>query len=252
MIRRTVVILLLAFALALPATAYTIYLKDGSRIIARVEYVIEGDRAIITLENGTQTFLPTVEIDVARTKAANTSNLGSALIFEDGEFVERSTNVAPGPKRETVTDLIARGDATVQSRPRTPSDSTEQLMTAATSLESMQRQPLRDIELSTAVKKAFADRGLEGTAIYQGTDQKRPLVELVAESEASVFHSLELAAEALLAIRESHPDCEVMEILMATSTHERAGEFVLTTAMAEQIQGKEVELAAFYIEHVRF
>ncbi len=251
MIRQTVIILLLAIALALPAAAYTIYLKDGSRIIARDKYVIEGDKAIITLENGTQTFLAAVEIDQARTDEANQSNLGGALIFEDGEFKERST-VAPPPKRETVTDLIARGDATVRSRATTPSAPTAQPVTMTTSIESVQRQPMRDIELATAVKKAFADGGLEGAAIYQGTEQERPLVELVAESEASVFHGLELAAEALLAVRESHPGCEVLELLLKTSNHERAGEFALTAEMAELIQGKTVELPAFYIEHVRF
>jgi len=252
MIRKTLVILLLAFALALPAAAYTIYLRDGSRIIARDKYVVEGEKAIIMLENGTRTFLAAEEIDVARTEQANLSNLGSALIFEDGKFVERSSNQAPAPKRETVTDLIARGDATVQNRERAANDPTAAPTPTATSIESVQRLPMRDIELATAVKQAFTDGGLEGAAIYQGTEQERPLVEMVAESEASVFHGLELAADVLLAVREAHPHFEVLELLLTTSNRERAGEFALTAEMAEQIQDKKVETAAFFIEHVRF
>lgn len=252
MTNKTVVILLLAFALALPAAAYTIYLKDGSRIIARHKYVVEGERAIITLENGTQTFLAAAEIDVKRSDGANASNLGSALIFEDGEFKERTGDEAPTPKRETVTDLIARGDATVQSGARTSADSSAATAPTTTNMESIKREPMRDIDLATAVKLAFSDRGLEDAAVYQGTEQDRPLIELVAESEASVFHGLELAAEALLVVREGHPGCEVLELLITTSNHERAGEFALTAEMAEQIKGKEVELAAFFVEHVRF
>ena len=249
MIRRTAVAVLLALVTAVPSMAYTIYLKDGSRIIAREKYVIDGERAIITLENGTQTFLAADEIDVARTDSANTSNLGDALIFEDGEFVQRGTKETP--KRETLSDLIERGGATVQGPTRSRGE-TAPLPVGATNIESAQRLPMRDIELAAAMKQALNDSGLTSAVVYQGTEQGRPLVEVVAESEASVFNGLELVSKALLAVRETHPACDVLELLLTTSEHERAGEFELTAAMAQQIEGKQVELPAFYIEHVRF
>ena len=253
MIRRRAIALLLAAFVALPASAYTIYLKDGSRIIARDKYVVEGDKAIITLENGTQTFLAAAEIDEERTAAANKANLGSALIFEDGEFVERTKPADPTPKRTTVSDLIARGDASVQAPERSAAEeATAAPARTATSIEAMQRLPMRDIELAASVKQAFVDRGIERAAIFQGTEQERPLVQIVAESEATVFNSLEQAAEVLLAVRDAHPDVEVMEIYLETSERERAGEFELTAAMAEAIQSEAIELPAFFIQHVRF
>ncbi len=54
-----------------PLSAYTIVLRDGSTVQARGEYRVEGERAIITLQNGTETFLSLSEIDVERTAAAN-------------------------------------------------------------------------------------------------------------------------------------------------------------------------------------
>ncbi|HMB52750.1 MAG TPA: hypothetical protein VKU40_05500, partial [Thermoanaerobaculia bacterium] len=61
---------------ALPAAAYTIYLKDGSRMIARDKYEIKGDQAVFVLQSGTRTTIDLDEIDVARTEKANESNLG--------------------------------------------------------------------------------------------------------------------------------------------------------------------------------
>lgn len=54
-----------------PLSAYTIVLRDGSTVQAQSPYRVEGERAVITLQNGTQTFLSLSEIDVERTAAAN-------------------------------------------------------------------------------------------------------------------------------------------------------------------------------------
>ena len=112
--RKILTLMLLACWLAPPASAYTIYLKDGSRILARDKYGVDGDRAIITLENGTETFLAFAEIDVERTEEANQGNLGNALVFEDGRFVERTETGPATIARDTVADLIDRGEATVR------------------------------------------------------------------------------------------------------------------------------------------
>ena len=56
---------LLLIVLAAPLSAYTIYLKDGTRIVAKQKYRVDEDgKAIITLQNGTQTFIKSSEIDV--------------------------------------------------------------------------------------------------------------------------------------------------------------------------------------------
>jgi len=63
------------------ASSYTVVLKDGSTIIAKEKYRIEGSRAIITLLNGTQTFVRADQIDIAKTDAANRGSYGSAVVI---------------------------------------------------------------------------------------------------------------------------------------------------------------------------
>ncbi len=252
--RKTALVALLALWLAAPVAAYTIYLKDGARILARSEYTVEGDKAIIILESGTQTFLALDEIDVERTMEANKGGAGGALIFEDGKFVEKTAPSAPAPERDTVADLIARGDATMRGTTRsTPAPEIDRTRASAPSAEPAQRQPLRNIELASALKAAFANRGVERVPIYQGTESQRPLVEMTADSEASVFHNLEVAADVFLEIREAQPEAfDVLELLLTTGDQERAGEFALTAEMAESLSAKQVELSAFFVQHVRF
>ena len=252
---KPLVLLLLIACMAAPVAAYNIYLKDGSRIVAREKYAVEGDKAIITLENGTRTFLPLAEIDVARTDQANQSSIGNALIFDDGKFVERSEADTPEvEERETLGDLIARGEATMRGTTREDAAGEPSAFPVrAPAGEEFRRRPIRDLELAATLKSAFGQRGLEGAAIYEGTDPSMPLVELVAESEASVFRGLEVAADVLLEVREVHPEsCAGLELRMLTANHQRAGEFALTGEMAESISSKAVELPTFFVRNVRF
>jgi hypothetical protein len=251
--RRPLLLLLAAAWLAAPAAAYTIYLKDGSRIMAKGKYTVDGDKAIIRLESGTQTFLPFSEIDVERTDAANQTDLGGALVFDDGKFVDRSevkVEVDEGPS--TLGDLIDSGEATMRGSDETGERPATTLLPGVRNPEGLAREPLRDIELGAALKSAFTERGVAGASTFQGSGA-RPLVELQADSEASVFRNLEIAADVLLAIQEQHPgELEVLEVLMLTSGKQRAGEFALTTAMAQAIASDSVELSSFFVRHVRF
>lgn len=255
MLARRALVVLLAVAIAAPAAAYTIYLKDGSRIVAREKYTVDGDRAIITLESGTQTFLAFAEIDVPRTDAANETNLGGALVFDDGKFVDRSeVEIETDDSPSTLGDLIDRGTATMRGpdRPEPAAEESSTIPGLREPTADVKLQPLRDIELSAALKAAFTERGVAGASTFQGSGS-RPLVELPADSEASVFRNLEVAADVLLAMQEQHPgELEVLEVLMLTSNKQRAGEFALTPAMAQSIASKSVELSTFFVRNVRF
>ena len=125
--------------------------------------------------------------------------------------------------------------------------------TATTNVEQMARQPMGNTELATALEEAFDERGLQGVSIFQGTEQGRPMVEITADSEASVFRGLEVAADVLLAVLDQHAnEFDSMELVMTTAGRERAGEFALTTEMAESIRSQEIEITAAFIQYVRF
>jgi hypothetical protein len=89
--------------------------------------------------------------------------------------------------------------------------------------------------------------------LYQGTQASRPFAEISTNSEASVFRALKIAAEALLAVQQDHPDkVSALELLLATPERERAGQFVLTRDLARDLVGDHVEVAHFFVEHVQF
>ena len=58
-----------------------VVLKGGKTIAAKEKYRIEKGRAIITLPNGTQTFVPADQIDVARTEEMNRAGYGTAVVL---------------------------------------------------------------------------------------------------------------------------------------------------------------------------
>ncbi len=251
---------LAVFALvSAPLAAYTVYLKDGSTIIARGPYRLDGDTAIITLQNGTRSSINASEIDVARTREVNQSDYGSAVVIDDRQLTELPTQPGPPPKKE-LSDIIGSGP-TARSRPQarrpTPADpgSAEPRRTQAGYLDYLtaQRTPFRDLEVSSQLQRTFRAQGVEEVLIYQGTQQGHLLVDVTANSEASIFRSLKVAALALLRIRESSPgQVEALELVLSTSNREPGGQFLMTPALAQSLVTDEVEISRFFIENVRF
>ena len=253
-LRRLALALLMAIV-ALPACAYTIYLKDGTRFIAREKYKIEAGKAIILLQSGTTTSIAATEIDYARTEKANQTNLGTALVLDNGEFTDtptgttqRHTRLSDIARRESMRDRTqARAKSTVAPA-RTP-------VSAADSAKSWNpdRAPYRDLEIAEQIVAVFQARGVETVQILQGTSQDRALLDITSNSEGSIFRGLEAAAAALVEITEAHPDTiAAFEVLMMTAKRDRAGRFVLAPEQAAEIATGQVEPSAFFVQHVRF
>ena len=81
--RKSLFFALAALVLAsAPAFAYVIKLKDGSLIFARTKYTVKGDRAIITLENGTVTAMKLDQIDVDGSEQYNKENFGNVIAID--------------------------------------------------------------------------------------------------------------------------------------------------------------------------
>ena len=251
MLRRNLSIALILLLAAAPVAAYTIYLKDGARLIAREKYTLDGDRALIVLQNGTQTFLAASEIDVPRTDAANRRNYGTAMVLQDGQFTEAAP--PPGTQREeSLTNLAGRSQT--QPRPQ----AVRPVPARPTSgdyldLLSSQRQPFRDFDLAAEIQQVFLAQGVAGMQLAQGTAADRVLLEITTDSEASVFRALEVAADALLHVRtRTSAPVSAFEIVLVTSSRARGGQFLLTPAMASQLADGELEMPAFYVQNVQY
>ena len=249
--------LLVALLPAAPATAYVIYLKDGSKILAEDEYEVRDGRAYITLPNGTETFIDAAQIDVPRTERANRSNYGTAVVVEGDRVTE--TPPPPPPPQRTLGDLIqetesprerptARRDAAARARPA------EADRTAAgyPDLGSVPRKSFGSIDTTAALKDFFRAQGIDTAEIYQGTAADRPLVEVTTSTEAAALRALAVATGALAHLRDGGRGIPAIELYMATPSRDRAGQFVITPEMASDLLSGRVDVTSFYVDHVQF
>lgn len=256
-------VLALAFALfASPLLAeYVVYLKDGSTVVAREKYTVKDGRAIITLPNGTQTFVKASEIDVPRTDRVNRDGNPGSVVALPGDPRPISPPVDPSKKEKTLKDLIANREAAPRDLPanrRTKEETVTpgrigKTRAGFTDFSTMAREPYPHFEVVSALQQFFREQGIEPVEIHKGTQGDRPLLEISTNSEASVFKGLTTAANALIHVRDLHPQrVEAFEILMTTPSRERAGQFVLTPQMAEDLVAKRVEVSSFFLQNVQF
>lgn len=255
-VRPLLLVLLVSFSAA-PLLAYTIYLKDGSRLIAKEAYEIQGDQAFITLQNGTRTSIDASEIDQERTREANQSSYGSALVLDDGKLTELPSEDEPADEG-SLTEIIGNRRSSVAARPPArrpvPQDEAAAQPTDGTvDLRNLARRPSSNLDVAAEVQRIFRAQGVEQVLISQGTSSDRLLIDLTTNSEASVFRALEVAARALMHARDLYPSTStVFEILLSTAEREHAGQFVLTRSLAQLLVDGDVDPSAFFIENVQF
>lgn len=253
----------LALALALFASplsaAYLIYLKDGSTITARDKYTVKDGRAIIVLLNGTQSFVKASEIDVPRTEQANKDGVGSGVIIP-GDPRPIGPQIDMSKKDKTLKDLIANRETAPRDAPASRRNKEEAVpgqigktKAGFTDLSTLPRNPYPQLEVVSDLQQFLHGQGIDAVELYEGTQGDRPLLELTTNSEASVFKALLAASNALIHVRGLHPQkVAAFEILMTTPARERAGQFVLTPQMAEDLAAKRVEAASFFLKNVQF
>lgn len=253
---RTLLIALAMLLVTAPLVAYTVILKDGTQIIAKEKPRIDGERAIITLPSGTETFLAVEEIDMEATEEYNEMNLGGAILIEGGKATALPSEVET--EETTLGDLITSGRAKTRSRaPVKRPDMTDPSGPARSEagyldLSSMRRQAFGDLELMSEVRSYFTSQGLEAQ-VFRGSQSDRALVELTTGSESAVFKSLEVAARALPQVRERHPNrIAALELVLRTERGSSGGQFVMTADLAAELNDGTTDIPTFFIENVQF
>lgn len=257
-LHRTLVILCLSM-LCGPLFAYTVYLKDGTRINAKNKYRIEGERAIIVLQNGTRTFIKAAEIDIRRTEEANKTNLGSAQLLEGGKVIDaQAGESAPQQPPQSLADFAASQRRAEREQARRTGPARSATAPAAdktrpVEFTSADHKPYRNIEVSQELGKRFRLQGVDDVRIFHGTDGKNLLLEITTNSEASVFVSLVVASRSLLSLQELHPgEAESFELMMLTSSRQPAGRFQLTQGLARLLAEGGADVSSFFVENVQF
>jgi hypothetical protein len=255
-LRRAAVAVLLVLC-AGPLAAYTIWLKDGTSIIARGKYEVKNGKALITLLNGEHTFLDAAQIDTARTEAANrgkdynTTDLGNTRVVPGEE--------PPPPPKNSLSDLVGSHRPSSRSLPnaRRANEAApgQQVRSKGGYLDlaSLQHVPYARTEVTTDLQQFFRSQGVDEVEIWNGSQPDRVLIEVTTGSEASVFQSLTAGANALLRVRDRFPQAvEALEMVMKTPTRERAGQFVLTPDAATALVAKKIDPPAFFVANVQF
>jgi hypothetical protein len=252
-------IALLGAAALLAATGYTIVLKDGGTIVAKVKYKIVNGRAIIVQLNGIQTFVRADQIDVAKTDAANRGGYGSAVILP-GSPQDVGTPVAQPRKDTTLADLITTHAAAPRDLASKRRDKAEAIpgrlgktKAGYSDFATLPRKPFARAEVTADLQQFLHGQGIDEVEIFEGTAADRPFLEITTNSEASVFKALGAAANALLHNREgSATKVPALEILLTTPSRERAGQFLLTPEMAADLASRKVDVTAFFTRNVEF
>jgi hypothetical protein len=249
---------LVALWIATPASAYMVYLKDGSKIQTREKYKVQGARAILILFNGTQTFIPTVQIDVKKTDEANATDYGRAEILP-GAAQDLELQQDTGPRQKTLGDMVRNKEASVRDIPanrratdRPSAGVASKLAGGSYDLMTWNRKPFTDLEVAGELRRLLAVQGIEEIEIYEGTKPDRPFLEITTNSEGSVFKTLAGATATLPLLRQTHAKVAAFELLMITTDRDRAGQFTITPAMAEDLTAKKVDLVSFYLRNVQF
>jgi hypothetical protein len=260
--RRTLLAVAVLMLFAGQASAYTIFLKDGSRLQAREKYRVTGDKAIIVLPSGSMTELPLARIDVERTERGNATDYGNATVVEGPTASARpatpqapslsdvasSRRLAPPPERASPPPSSAVTDAAA----RTAAGSRTAHGGSVDFLR-MSRTPLTRVDVGTLLGQLLRARGLESAAFYEGTRPRRVLVEITTNSEGAVFQAIAATALALLDLEAQRPGAvEAIELFMATDRRARAGQFQMTPARARELASKQLDITSFFLRYVEF
>ncbi|HEV7508725.1 MAG TPA: hypothetical protein VGS07_27850 [Thermoanaerobaculia bacterium] len=243
---------------AFAAAGYMVYLKDGHTIPAKEKYKVENGKAIITLLNGTQSFLPLDQVDVAKTDEANRDGYGKAVLLPGSP--KDVGPVAKAQKDRTLDDLIRARGAAPRELPASRRDKSvgspgqmSKTKAGFNDLSTLPQRPYANAEVTTELQQSFHGQGFEDVEIFEGTQGDRPLLIITTNSEGSVFKALSAAANALLRVRERFSNkVGALELLMTMPSRERAGQFVLTPDQASELAAKKVDLTAFFVRNVQF
>lgn len=238
--KRILLVSLAALVLAASsALAYNVKLKDGSIIFARARYEVKGNKAIITLQNGTVTQIDLSTIDVAGTEQYNKENPGNVIaLVEEGASKELNVPVLKPPPTVSLQDVIRQRKTRLNAPPAKPAEGSE---AAATSW-----QPVE-----SSVEAAFRTV-LDGAGITQyRLTAYRGKVRLLAtaNSEEAVFNMLSASARALTELLERGKPT-LVDIVITTSAGDPAGSFEMNSEQARQLVNGSVGVADYFVKKV--
>ncbi|MEM1178858.1 MAG: hypothetical protein AAGM22_10985 [Acidobacteriota bacterium] len=263
-IHAVVCVALAAVFIAVPASGFIVILKDGKQINATEMHERDGDLVILTLPNGTQASYPAADIDFKMTEQINEGrNLSNARLIEGGEAKQLDENTRFEKSRKSFAELVNQRSAggglalPEQSRREVEVASSDEPSLPRTTagfidLTALRRDPFPDDEVAGEIVRYMRSQGAQDVRVYSGTGEGRPLVEVVATSEASVFKAVRDSANCLVQVRGKHSSLRAFDLLLLTDKQIFAGQFSLTPDLANELVTGKIEPPSFYLRYVEF
>lgn len=261
-IRRTLslasLVLAGSFLAALPAPAYLIILKDGTRIEAAEKPVEQGRNLRFKDKLGAQKMIAIAEVDPAKTDAANKENYRDAYILGDPEPMKKSPE--GGTKAPSLSEFIKQNKKAEIPLPTPASPLAANEPSSARGSERPAQRGLDraadpvpgnllDPGVQDAFLRAYQSASVRGARITQG-GPGTIRVQAFTDGEAVVFGALVGTARGLKEARTTGKLVGQVELYMATSAGESAGKFVITPDEAESLLNGTITPAKFFVAHV--
>jgi hypothetical protein len=239
-VRKSLFVALAAlFLSASAALGYVVKLKDGSLIFARVKYTVKGDRAIITLENGTVTAIKLEQIDVEGSEKYNKENFGNVIAIDTPD--SRKPTVAPdGPPAPRIQDYI-RDKKPRMELPATGPKSSGGEAGSGSSFADV------DSNLQTAFAKIFDGAGITQYKLANFRGLTRVLVTVNTEEQA--FNALNAAARALTD-PGSRGFQSAVQVVLTTSSGDSAGTLEMSPEQARLLVNGQITAADYFVRNV--
>lgn len=239
MVKRILMLLLAALAFgATAALAYNVKLKDGSIIFARSKYDVKGDKAIITLQNGTVTQIDLAKIDIPGTEQYNKENPGNVIALVQSESKEITVPIMKPPPTPSLQEMIRKRKTSFGAP---PAKSSEKAEAGAGSWEPV------DSTIETSFRRI-----LDGAAItqYRLTNYRGRLRLLATvNSEEAAFSMLSASARALADLLEKGKPTTV-GIVLTTASGDSAGSFEMSSEEARQLVNGNLSVADYFVKNV--
>jgi hypothetical protein len=262
-IRRTLTLAGLALAgallTALPAPAYLIILKDGTRLEAAAKPVMSGKNYLFHDKLGAQKMIAVSEVDPGKTEAANKENYRDAYILGQPEQPMKKEEGSGRPKAPSLSEYIKQNRkseiaAPPVAAPQVPAEPASSPRTATARPIDTAPPAAAPSVLDPIVQDAFlrayqsaAVRGARITQLGQGAIR----VQAITDAETVVFGALVATARGLKEARTAGKLVEKVELFMATSAGENAGKFVILPEDAESLLNGTIPPARFFVANVQ-
>lgn len=252
--------LLAAFLAAGEASAYVIFLKDGSRIEAKEKPTLQGNKYVWVVSSGNRQSILAAEVDEKKTEEFNAQGLGDAyLLTEDkGKTLQQGSSRKPTLSEYIKTNKKSElGGAAPQAAAPTEKSASPLPAVAAASKgapapAAAAAAPAVQIDsvISEAFTRALEGAGVRGARVTPAGAGLR--VQAITETEQQVFAAIGAAARGLKESRASGRPLDRVELFLASTSGESAGKFHISPEDAEALLNGKVSAAKYFVANVIF